>query len=242
MRRLFLILALLTSHCWAGSTHKQGVAAVGSSTTPAVTINGVTAGSTLSIAVIAEASATTLTCSGYTITPNSPSTFTTGGGQVFLAYKLNVAGGNTTVSCTLGATQSWTIWVEEFNPVGGFFSFDIDAKASTTSTETNITTPSITPTNASSLLFSATADVGSGSAPTAGATQGVWTGSAGGINHGNNSEYDLSATGATAVNYVQSSGAGHSAMAMSFTFTASTNGPNVGGLGKHGYVGKVGIL
>lgn len=211
-----------------GFTHIQGVAAVGSSASPSCTLTGTTAGSVICVGVIAEASSTTLSVTGFTVTPNAPSTFVSGGGQSFMAYKLNAVGGNLTITGTLGASQSWTMWAEEFGVSGGTASFDKDAKANTAGSSTAINTPSITPAASGSLLFSAVACNGTGSSPAAGGTQGVWTGSQGGINHGNISEYDLSAGAATAVNYTQSSGT-YSCMSMAFTFTASGGGstPNL---------------
>jgi hypothetical protein len=112
------------------------------------------------------------------------------------------------------------VWADEFVVSGGTASFDKDAAASSSTAGTTINTPSITPTNSGSLLYSCAAAGGTISAPSAGGTLGSWTGAAGAITNGDMSEYDLSASSATAVDYTQSSGT-WSAMAMAFFITAS---------------------
>jgi hypothetical protein len=85
---------------------------------------------------------------------------------------------------------------------------------------------SITPTGSSELLYAAAGTAtGSVSAPTAGSAQGVWTGGGGGLdssNTGGGTEYDLSASAVTSINFTDSaSNDTYSALAVAFTFTAS---------------------
>jgi len=161
----------------------------------------------------------------YQVTTNSPSPFTSGVGNVFLAYLLSApANASKIVNITFGTTltNNADAWAEEFSVSGGSATFDKDATG-TGSSGTTVNTPSITPTNAGSLLYAAAAVAGSISAPAAGGTLGVWTGAAGGISSqtGDDAEYDLSTSSATAVDFTQSSGA-WSAMAMAFYIAASS--------------------
>jgi hypothetical protein len=160
----------------------------------------------------------------YAISGNSPSTFISGAGQIYMAYLLSApANASATITATWTTVTSAAMWADEFHYTGGTCSFDIDIAASTASSAVTINTPSITPAGAGELLYSGAAAGGTISAPVAGgsSTNGIWTGSDGAIAAGDMAEYILSsASGATAVNYTQSSGA-WSAMAMAFILTAS---------------------
>lgn len=155
----------------------------------------------------------------FTITPNSPSSFQSGAGQVYLAYILttpsNVPQVNWLVSWS--GTANVTIWVDEFIVAGGVASFDTEASATSAIAGTSINTPSITPTGVNELLYAGCAAGGTVSSPTAGGTQGVWTGSGGSPTSRGMAEYVLSASAGTAVDFVQTSGV-WSAIAAAFGF------------------------
>jgi hypothetical protein len=157
----------------------------------------------------------------YTITPNSPSTFQTNCGQVWLAYLLNApANANKVITLSWNTADNTPVaWADEFSVSGGTAAFDKDAKANTGTAGTTINTPTITPTGPTELLFACAASGSAITAPAANGNLGVWKGSGGAITSGDMAEYDLSASSLTAVNFTQAS-AGWSAMAMAFTFTS----------------------
>lgn len=195
----------------------QGVGAV--TTVSVVLLSPPTYGNLVCVVVQTNLGVTSLTVQDsngnpYTVTPNSPSTPNTG--QIWLAYLLS-APANASATITANWTTAATgpdMWADEFMSSGGTVTFDKDVSG--TGTGININTPSITPTFPNSLLYSGAATPGSISAPTAGATLGVWTGSGGGIpSNGNNAEYDVNASSATPVQYTNSNDK-WSSMAMSF--------------------------
>lgn len=157
----------------------------------------------------------------YTVTPGSPSTALTGGGQVWLAYLLSAPANATAVinAAWTGATTSTEMWADEFSPNSGIIAFDKDAKVTNNTPGTTINTPSITPATAGELLFACAASSGIITAPTANGTLGAWTGSGGGVQNGDMAEYDLAASVAQAVNFTQNSSS-WAAMAMAFSITA----------------------
>lgn len=202
--------------------HVRGaVGSVGGSTTFNIVLGGAPAtGNLVCVGIAPGAAVTAMTVkdsanNSYTITPNSPSTNQSGAGQVWLFYLLSAP-----ANATATITASWTTsanaagYADEFSYTGTA-TFDKDVPANTGVAGTAINTPTINPTNANSLLYAVSAAGGTISAPTNGATQGVWTGVAGIITDGDMGEYVLSATGSTAVNYVQSSGT-WSGMVMAF--------------------------
>lgn len=144
-----------------------------------------------------------------------------------LFYLLSApANANATITCSGTGIVSNGMWVDEFS-YSGTSHFDKDAIA--TGTGTTVNTPTITPTNANSLLYSGAGEAATITAPTAGATLGVWTGSAGAIVNGNMAEYDLSATSNTAVQYTTTSGA-WTAIVAAF-YTTISNVHNLASLG-----------
>jgi hypothetical protein len=160
----------------------------------------------------------------YVITPNSP--FSNSVGVAYLAYLRRApanASATITVSCSSNSGTA-EAWADEFSTGSEQAIFDKDIGAGSTVANTTIGTPSITPTFANSLLFAAAFAGGTISAPTSGGTLGVWTGSGGAITGGDMSEYDLSASTATAVQFTQSSG-GWACMAMSFFLQAIPGWP-----------------
>ena len=162
----------------------------------------------------------------YTVTPNSPATYSTYEGQ-WMAYLLNAPAN---ASATINAT--WTngayagICADEF-AASGSVTFDKDAaKSSGAASGTTANLPSLTPTYSSGELLYSGVDPGADvTAPAAGAALGSWTGAAGGIipSYGMAAEYDLSATSATAVDYtVNTSGSAYAAMSVAFYASMGT--------------------
>lgn len=136
----------------------------------------------------------------YTTTPNSPS-FGATPGSTYLAYLLSAPS-----NATAAITATWTTaavvnaWADEFSWTGVQPVFDQDVEITGTGT-TSFTFLSITPTYSNSLIYSGCSTTSTITGPTAGGTLGVWTGATGGILGGCMAEYDLSATGATAIDY-----------------------------------------
>jgi hypothetical protein len=202
--------------------HVQGGKAVASSVTtvtltlPANPTPGdlICVGATFS-GTISSLSVQDSNSNSYTVTPNSPSP-SNAAGNTWLAYLL-IAPSNATKTIILSWTNSFSVevWAEEFSISSGTQVFDKDVTG--TGTGTAINTPSITPTFSGELLFSAMACQGTASAPVAyPSTQGLWTGTVGGIQSGNDAEFILSASAATAVNYVQAPSDLWSGMVMGF--------------------------
>lgn len=208
----------------------QGAAGSASATTSmTITLtSNPTLGDLVCVAVTPAVAVTAMTCkdsnnNSYTATPSSPSTIETGAGQVWLFYLLS-APSNATKTLTVAWTTSSDAggWADEFSYGTQTCTFDKDASGVGT-TGTTINLPSITPTNSGSLLYAAAAAGGTISAPTANATLGSWTGSGGAITDGDMAEYDLNASGATAVQFTQTSG-NWSALAMAFFLTTPSSG------------------
>jgi hypothetical protein len=169
------------------------------------------------------------TPNSYTITPNSPSTFLSGAGQIWLAYFIATATANKTITVQISSTaNTYSFLVEDFTVTGGTATFDKDVANETPSSGgTTINLPSITPTNSGSLLYASGCPASTITEPTAGVVQGGWTGSQAGLVAGNSgsnfgAEYQLSGSGATPVNFTMSSSGGWSAMAMAFYLISST--------------------
>jgi len=204
-------------------THVQGTGAFPGTVTTATVTMGAAPGLhhivcfALNLATTTVTGVTVADTNGntYTLTPHSPESNGLGG-NTYLAYLLSAPS-----NAAAGITASWTtasscsIWADEFSWIGLQPTFDTDIGAGGTGGTVN--TPSITPTYPNSLLYSACGSSGTITAPTAGGTLGVWTGSAAGVLDGDMAEYDLSASAATAVNYTQGATDIWSAMAMSFS-------------------------
>ena len=139
--------------------------------------------------------------------------------MVWLAYLLSApsnASATINISWTGGGLME--AWIDIFNYTQTCF-FDKDANGFSATNHTTINSPSITPTNANSLLYACAAAGGTITHPIAGATLGSWTGSGGAITQGDMAEYDLSACSATAVDFTQTTG-NWSSLAMAF-YTSS---------------------
>jgi hypothetical protein len=165
----------------------------------------------------------------YTISPNSPSAQVTqtggagGGGQTgqtYAAYLVAPANASATITATWtnGATTGVQIFVDEFHSTLPGITFDADAADANATGAINQTAPVITPNHgAGELFWSISGSTNTYTAPTAGATLGVWTGGPGGVQDGDLAEYDLSGpAGATGVAYTQPAVYGWSGMVMAF--------------------------
>jgi hypothetical protein len=165
----------------------------------------------------------------YTISPNSPAPQITqsggagGGGttgSTYAAYLVAPANASATITATWtnGTTNGVQIFVDEFHSSLPGITFDTDAENSNATGATTQNSPTITPNHgAGELFWSISGSTNAYSAPTAGATIGVWTGSAAGIQNGDMSEYVLSgAATATNVDYTQPAVYGWAGMVMAF--------------------------
>jgi len=204
-------------------THVQGnIGSAISGTTVAVTLAAApTAGNLVACAIGGFQGLTLGTVkdsnnNSYTITASSPeATRDATAGSAWMAYLLSApANATATITATfsVGTITVADIWAEEFSITGGSAVFDKDAKNNGTGSS-NPNTPSLTPTNANSLLYA--------TASTSGTTSGVgapWTQAQGGISavSANDAEYDLSATGATAINFTCTGAVDWDAMSMAF--------------------------
>ncbi len=163
-------------------------------------------------------------CSGGTVYAN-----------LWLGYLLNApSNASSTIQVSWASGQALgDVWADEFNPSGGSVTLDTSASVSSGSASgTAISLPSITPSLPNELFYGAAVPPElappSGSAcamtaPAAGATLGAWTGGAGGIppltnyESGGATEYDLNASGSTAVSFTnQCSGVKYAAIAAAF--------------------------
>jgi hypothetical protein len=230
-RLLWLIPLVLCQFTWAQFGHVQAGGQSSTGGTPA-TITLTSNPATGSVVCVGVASPTGAAMTGvtvvdsasnsYTQTPNSPSTFLLNAGNFYLFYLIAPAGATKTltVAWTSGGSDAG-IWVDNFSVSGGTAYFDKDVAFETATGANPIILPSITPTNSASLLWSGMTSAGQVTGPTLAATLGVWTGGGIGATNNNDSEYDLSATGATAVDYTNSSSVGYSGMVMAFYISSS---------------------
>lgn len=151
----------------------------------------------------------------YTVTPQSPAPLVNDGtgntGATYLAYM-----GEAPANASATITATWTgttgtsgvqIFADEFHSTTGC-GFDTSAEASNATPGTTINTPSVTPTYANSLLYAV-----AGSCGTVSGVGGAWVAGGGGVQDGDEAEYILSASAATAVNFGNSS-SGWATMAM----------------------------
>jgi hypothetical protein len=144
----------------------------------------------------------------YQLTTSSPYGDTTNGNGTFsLAYLLSAPSNATkTINITwTGGSATGNVWADEFSYTGGSAAFDLDATGSTTATGSAFNNVSITPSGSGELLYAGASCSSVLTAPTAGATQGIWTGAGGGPDSsgtGGDAEYDLSsASGSSSVNF-----------------------------------------
>lgn len=161
----------------------------------------------------------------YTITPSSPAFIHTGDNyflETDLAYLIAPANAGRIITATwtsLSVFGSANLYGDVFSGAPKKISFDADI-GGTGDDPSNITVPSISPSQSGELLYSGCSPYNFISAPDAGNTLGQWTGTAGGIIEGLVAEYDLSGmAGSQPVDYTYSGAGGGpwSAMIMAFT-------------------------
>ena len=135
-----------------GFVQKNATFPAVSTATVAVTLNGVTAGNLICVAIWDLHDDTLLSVLDqnnvvYTVTPNSPSPFDPGSagiGKLYLAYKINAPGGNTTITATFNVSgSSLEIWAIEFSVLGGSAVFDVDGEGSDPVGSNTINLPSL---------------------------------------------------------------------------------------------------
>jgi hypothetical protein len=238
---LLLVLLVIYQPAHAGFAHAQTSMACSDTSSPA---SGTTCGfgsnpatgDPVAIMVALDSGLTSVglaDCNSNTLvaTANSPATSTTVGEHVY-AFVYNTAGKVAPSNACKTYTASWTgsasflfVLGDDFSVSGGTASFDKDVAASnaTSGAAGQVTLPSITPANSASLLWTSVSPNAYINAPTAGSTQGVWTGGAQtGAGNGPATEYELSGTGATATNMTDNSATdAYAGMAVAFKFTAS---------------------
>lgn len=146
----------------------------------------------------------------YTVGPNSPAT---NAALAFSTYTFHLSSAPSNATATL--TAAWTNsqsfeWLacDIFTDSGVSQVFDTDAvstNATSTVTTGAITVPSLTPATTGELLYCGVLPNDAIISPTAGSTQGVFTGAViDGLGPG--AEYALSISGATAANFTDNSG------------------------------------
>lgn len=151
-----------------GFNHMQSAEAYqATSSTCSVTLPQAPAlGSLVAVAVVAYTGSTGITLgsvrdsngNSYTISPNSPASVnesTVGG--VWLAYLLSApANASATITATFSATNAQSaIYADEFAIINGTAEFDKDVAGNGSGSDVSV--PSLTPTNANSLLYAASA-------------------------------------------------------------------------------------
>lgn len=165
----------------------------------------------------------------YTVTPSSGNYAINSSGnadQVWIFYFIvptSPAASKTITATWGGPSVIMQIYVDEFGVSGGYPIFDTDVFGGINGTNgTTINLPSLT-ASAGELMYAICATNATVTAPAAGATLGVWTGS-GGTNIGlGMAEYVLSASGsATPVNFTQNTSTDWGAMIASFGVNIDT--------------------
>jgi hypothetical protein len=216
-----------------GFGHVQGVLKAGGSYSSSITVtltNNPTTGNLVVVAWLGGSSPTSLTVKDannnvYTVTPQSLTDTTVG--YLALAYLLSApSNANKAITISFTGTVFCAAWADEFSVSGGTAAFDLGATGHATNSGTTFNGVSITPSASGELLYALGSPNNALSNPTAGATQGVWTGSGGGPDTGQtdaDTEYDLSsASGSTAVNFTDTvSGDTCSAIIGAWTITSA---------------------
>lgn len=150
----------------------------------------------------------------YIVTAASPSGYDINAGQVFLSYLLVApVNSNKTITITFNDPISTGIcWADEFLPdTGNVAVFDNSIAGSGTGLTVN--SPTVTPTHTNSLLYAASGQSGALDA----SSGGPWTAAGGGaVTFGNASEYILSTSIATPLNFPYSQNGSWSSMGMAF--------------------------
>lgn len=251
MKKLFAIMLLLSSSAFAQWTQVRQAwnsTAGASPATTSVTLSLVSQSDVVIASVMYLGTATGFTMSmtdgnghSFIQTPNSPCTYTTGQ-KVWLFYIVSPSLATMSITATPSVAHGISIHAIEFTPPAGTVKFDTDVCSVPTTGTTPINTPSITPAASGVLYAAGIPDPSAGLGQFSGTVGGSWTfGTSGAIASDNNDsadEWQVSATGATAVNWVitSSSNTGWVAMAMSMVISAK---PNITFKGTTRFKGKV---
>ena len=153
----------------------------------------------------------------YTVTGTSPTAYNPTGSfwfHIYLSYFIVSGTPSKTINITWTGNFRAECWADEFHKSTGAITYVSDAANTLTlCSGTSAATPSINPGASASLLYSVAFDFDTGlTAPTSGASLGSWVGAVGGVElaqNGGAAEYDLAASGATAVNYTCGAGGDH---------------------------------
>lgn len=143
----------------------------------------------------------------YTQSPASP--ISHGNGAIASIYYL-IAPSNATKTITVawtGANNTPDVWADEFSAGGSTILFDKDLSGSNTFAGTTVNLPTITVTGVNELVYAIGFPGNALTAPTGGATLGIWTGTTLGVNTtntGGGTEYLLSGSGSLAPNFTDS--------------------------------------
>lgn len=237
--RIAALILVCSLPSWATWTHIQGSNAGATATTVSVVlpVNPVTGdlvvlsmqctGAISAVTFVDSASNSYTQPAGVPFAGVSPK-------PIYVAYFLSApANANKTIVASWTTSSFCQLYADQFHSTVTPVAYDKSSTgAGTASGGGAVATPSLTPTNASELLYSAmsTGGYGGGPSPTAGGTQGVWTGTTGGpLNGVFISEYDLSASVATAVDYVIAASTAYSGVTVAFSAGASTAAPTQAG-------------
>lgn len=251
IRKLLVLVFLLSTSAFGQWTEIQSAwnsTAGAAPASTAVTLSIVQPGDVVIASVMYLGTATGFTMSvtdgnghNFTQTPNSPCTYSTGQ-KIWMFYLVSGGLPSMAVTATPSIAHGISIHAIEFTPPAGAPTFDTDVCSVPTTGTTPITTPSITPAQSGVLYAAAIPDPSAGVGSFTGVVGGSWTFGSGGIiaadNNDSADEWQVSATGATAVNWVVtgSSNTGWAAMAMSMI---TTNPPSIVFKGTTKIKGKV---
>jgi hypothetical protein len=177
----------------------------------------------------------------FTQTPNSPCVYSTGQ-KIWLFYIISPALATMSITATPSVAHGISIHAIEFTPSAGTVKFDTDVCANPTSGTTPINTPSITPASSGVLYAAGIPDPSAGLGQFSGVVGGSWTFGTGGIiasdNNDSADEWQVSATGATSVNWTVSSSSNTGWVAMAMSMYSAT-APNISLKGTTRFKGKV---
>ena len=196
-------------------SHVQGAFADFGGTSPKVLTLGAAPGlADIVVVAIVAASGSTITSvvdsnsNAYSSIPGNPFVAITGNNIYFFVLFSAPANASATININFTTASSPQAWAEEFSLTSGLAAVDNVPSANGSGTSgTTVNQPTVTPSTQNEVLFAICLPVNcSVTAPTSGASQGGWTGSAGGIGpNGNGCEYAMNITSSQAVNFTLSS-------------------------------------
>ena len=215
-------------------THGVGVNSgntLSNTATKSVTLNSVPVGSIIVCGlddVTGSGSTETLNSvvdqnsNAYTITPHSPTTYTTNIGMNWVAYFLSALTGTNTITATWSASNFNHLGCDPYTPSGGTASFDTDVAATNAAASTTVSSPSITPTGAGELLFNST-----NTSQTITAANNPWLIASGGTFAGGVANEYILNSGSTAVaaSYAQTPSGVYSGITAAFSIIPIVGGP-----------------